>query len=1554
MNSGKHQKFNVQPGQSKKAAQDVGLKHRATAIYERITSIDMHDCLIEVDWKTDRQHSVKCDDSRLQSPDQTTSWPLGLYPSQRLSPKRGHAVAGPNSGSPVMLFAVLDRNTDQIANTLRQIEQQQLQTNNFLPLFLTNNPCHRVFRQAGYNFEYFPSDIYCRDTQNGLFQRKFLNIWAKWKAETLVDFSAPGFLKSRIEQLEKYTLCEQSDETSYNSRRKRPVARAAPPTDVAALKAEYLTKGLDKDADTFVLYRILGNDLPPRHSAGQTLANLRFMLDHEPEFENCEKRWVVNRIVNPEQEAPILELLEKHDQPYLRIPFDLEEYRLQDWDLDGFPRPDFFLNGPFGDMTEYDQQRAEAHVRRHKNCYAINNNGARNAALRDGRDRAKWVLPWDGNCFLTADAWAEIADGVTRAPYLKYFTVPMARTLDNSDLLQDGYRPEAEDEPQILFRSDASEEFDEQFPYGRRPKVELFLRLGIAGRWDGWYDDKWDLRRPTRADEAGACGNAGWVSRLFSGQKQLEGAETTDLRSRGVARITAVNAMLDQLDQKAISTVFDPSKLTAYDEGKILALKAAPAGSPKEKMLSRLVQEAELALQRGPYSVVDKLSDAPSGDKHDYFNPAPYYWPNPNTPNGLPLVFRDGERIPGTRLYDPESDQFDRTRLQRMFDDTTTLAMAWKATGEIAYAEHAAQNIRHWFLSEDSKMNPHLQYAQANLNNTSSVSGKSGLIEMKDLYYMLDAVRLLEQSGTIADIDTIELRDWLTDYLDWLLTSDQGVAERKSRNNHGTCYDLQVASIAAYLGDEALLNATLRTSRERLMTQFDPDGTQPLEMARTQTAHYCCFNLQSWINLATLADRCGDDLWQIKGQEGQGLTAAFNWVLPYLAKADWPYKQIERFDRDRFLPLFFAARDLCEGSSDKDGAKPEQAKPLFFPHFGIKPFWTLGIDAHSVMPPEMRQTLSKTVIKCESPVVDCVASLGAQAGSNAEVSMLDKKMWGGFSLSARRELEAIKYSSEAPQADKNKSARMLARWHFTAQDYQKTLENIVEMRGLDAVNQREQNLVRAYCLDQLGRTKEAEPILSQAHLLFPGNSNLCLSMANLCGGLTEAGQDDGRQTGLDWLNRVYVESSLQPLAVQNTSMSQGLEILSADPKPDMAVNIEGGALVSVVVPIGTKDNAAAVGLNSLLRQTWRNLEILIVDYSGAADIRDMIDKMASTDSRIKILPPDQTNLEYEAQNLGLSHAMGRYVTTLAANEFAHPQKIALQVNALADHECQAVLTCHALLTPDMRFVAGWHPEFSLVPVQTSSMMLATDTLKELGGWDPVNGDPGPYLMWRLKKTLGNSSVHVVESRIPLSFSMATPHANQPTHQSFAYGKQRDHFKKLVRATQKQAAQDAVDGRPTEETQAVLSVPASRSNPNSVFDIVFVGDFSEGVVGVSVLMEQLSKLDLSTQAVGIFNWPDYQSGWTDNLCKDLADLIDTDDVTQISGHETATAKLLVLCNPYVIKDPVDGLPNFGAVRVDVLCGPQISNAEIFDGVRYHMPSAGEIEAAFQAPCKWVAI
>ena len=308
--------------------------------------------------------------------------------------------------------------------------------------------------------------------------------------------------------------------------------------EAAQFIEEYLDRGkeafdnsleLINGSDTFVLYRILGNDLPPRHKKGQVLENLKFILNYESEFENCQKLWIVNRIVDPKQEKAIIELLERYDREYIHIPFVQEEYAALEIDTEGFSEPDFFNSDTYRKLGPVAKEYALNFTYRHKNIYVMNNNGARNVALRDGIERAKWVFPWDGNCFITDNAWKFIIEGIETVKQEKYLIVPMTRVLDNSDLLNPEFIPNPIEEPQIIFRCDAKEEFDERMQYGRLPKIQLLWRLGVPGKWDEWKLQPWEKYDRNLCREAGLFKHLGWVARLSSGK--LDGEKDFDLRN---------------------------------------------------------------------------------------------------------------------------------------------------------------------------------------------------------------------------------------------------------------------------------------------------------------------------------------------------------------------------------------------------------------------------------------------------------------------------------------------------------------------------------------------------------------------------------------------------------------------------------------------------------------------------------------------------------------------------------------------------------------------------------------------------------------------------------------------------------------------------------------------------------------------------------------------------------------------------------------------------------------------------------------------------------------
>jgi hypothetical protein len=313
--------------------------------------------------------------------------------------------------------------------------------------------------------------------------------------------------------------------------------------------------------------------------------------------------------------------------------------------------------------------------------------------------------------------------------------------------------------------------------------------------------------------------------------------------------------------------------------------------------LLKLEDEAQKALDVGPFSVITKDQTPPSGDKHDYMSQAPYFWPDPNKPGGLPYVRRDGERNPEI------SKITDHRSLDQMVDAVEILALAYYFRSNEAYATKAVQLLRAFFLDPDTRMNPHLQFAQAipGVNTGRGI----GLIETRGLTRVVDAVGLLAGSKALKEADRRGLENWFAKFLKWMLESKNGRDEAAAKNNHGTYYDLQVASFALFLGENEFAKDVLRTARtKRIAAQIEPDGRQPLELARTKAWSYSVGNLDGLMLLARLGESVGVDLWNYQSVDGRSIRRALDYLVPVaLGEQKWTYQQLGEWPPQMLFPL---------------------------------------------------------------------------------------------------------------------------------------------------------------------------------------------------------------------------------------------------------------------------------------------------------------------------------------------------------------------------------------------------------------------------------------------------------------------------------------------------------------------------------------------------------------------------------------------------------------------------------------------------------------------------
>lgn len=317
----------------------------------------------------------------------------------------------------------------------------------------------------------------------------------------------------------------------------------------------------------------------------------------------------------------------------------------------------------------------------------------------------------------------------------------------------------------------------------------------------------------------------------------------------------------------------------------------------------KLMNSAKKSLKKGPFSVMQKTQTPPSGDKHDYISLGPYWWPDESKPDGLPWIWRDGEINPLTR-----GDNVDYNIKNDFFNTVNTLSLAHYLSGKKKFAKKTIDLLQTWFLDPDTKMNPNLNFAQG-------IPGKNtgrgiGIIEFAGIRKVITAIELLELTNSLEKETGIALRSWFSDYLKWLQTSEFGIFEKSKENNHGTWYDVQVASILIFLDREDEARELLQNvSKERIGTQIEPDGKQPHELKRTKALSYSTMNLAAFTHLAFLADKTGIDLWNYQ-KSGAGIKSAYSFLEPY-ARGEMPWEHGQLGDIDvaiyRLQKLFLMA-----------------------------------------------------------------------------------------------------------------------------------------------------------------------------------------------------------------------------------------------------------------------------------------------------------------------------------------------------------------------------------------------------------------------------------------------------------------------------------------------------------------------------------------------------------------------------------------------------------------------------------------------------------------------
>ena len=317
--------------------------------------------------------------------------------------------------------------------------------------------------------------------------------------------------------------------------------------------------------------------------------------------------------------------------------------------------------------------------------------------------------------------------------------------------------------------------------------------------------------------------------------------------------------------------------------------EAKAKNSPEIRMI---IKEADSKLDKTLITVVDKELTPSSGDKHDYMSMGRYWWPDPTKVDGVPYIRKDGKS-------NPEIEKLDRYPLSDFATSVESLALAYYLTDNEKYAEKAVANLKLWFINEETKMNPNMNYGQTIPGINNGLGRGEGILDTYSFFEMLDAVEILKKSKAFTIEDQLAIEDWFKTYVNWLQTAPVAAEEQAAKNNHGTAYDVQIVRYAIFTGNNHLAKKIANNfAKNRLFTQIETDGSQPLELARTTGLGYSTFNLTHFLDMAQLAKTLDIDLLNKESQDGRSILKAVDYLVRYVNKPQsaFPYQQIKDWE----------------------------------------------------------------------------------------------------------------------------------------------------------------------------------------------------------------------------------------------------------------------------------------------------------------------------------------------------------------------------------------------------------------------------------------------------------------------------------------------------------------------------------------------------------------------------------------------------------------------------------------------------------------------------------
>ena len=517
-------------------------------------------------------------------------------------------------------------------------------------------------------------------------------------------------------------------------------------------------------------------------------------------------------------------------------------------------------------------------------------------------------------------------------------------------------------------------------------------------------------------------------------------------------------------------------------------------------------------------------------------------------------------------------------------------------------------------------------------------------------------------------------------------------------------------------------------------------------------------------------------------------------------------------------------------------------------------------------------------------------------------NICNQKLWEGFSQYALPKLEELTDSSV-------RAFRNQANWHLAGWNYVHG-ETGLALKKLGAIfNELKQGqffgkrliISQCKCLFLANRLNDIRAFLNKSEVkddLLNFSPYLAANIALLV--------DQDEEGWFTAINQVYAGAGIGLLDKARADAPLSLGNLASPESETKADSFQNPPTVSVIVPAYNAENTIHIALNSLVNQTWKNLEIIVVDDGSEDETSIVVQDFVERYNNIRHIKNDQNQGSYPSRNIGFKNSIGEFVTVHDSDDWSHPLKIEHQIKPLLESNSAVIsLSNWARVSENMEFVGSWMLNEEFLEQNISSALIRRETIDKHGMWDEVNVAGDREFLWRLKKIYGLDSVVTVLPEVPLSLALELKSSltqKKATHvKTVFYG---------LRWLYREASawwHNSLDVNSALKMERPFPCPIGNQRvANMVFDAIFAADFSIGNAEIKNVLKELMSLQQKEKLV-LFHWPDYRAMKGEHLSPEILELCTESGMTFIEpGHENIAQKVYLYDSGHIAWVP-DGLP-----------------------------------------------